>query len=69
MENIDEDFNIVFIPSSLNPMEGDIIIVKWDRLRKLDVNEISIMKIYRKLGLDFNKILKCKLNESIFNLK
>lgn len=67
MERIDDDLNTIFIPSAPNPMEGDIMIVKWDRIKKLDVDEISVMQLYRKLGLGSNKILNGKLNISIFN--
>ena len=61
MERIDDKYNVVFIPSAPNPMAGDVVIVKWDRLKMLEIDEISVIKLYRKLGWDSRKILKGKL--------
>jgi len=66
MERIDNDLNAVFIPGAPNPMSGDVVFVKWDRLKKLDIKEINAMKISRKMGIDSKKILDGKMNKSIF---
>ena len=67
MERIDNDLNAVFIPGAPNPMSGDVVFVKWDRLKKLDIKEINAMKISRKMGIDSKKILDGKMNKSIFD--
>lgn len=67
MERIDDDLNAVFIPGAPNPMSGNVVFVKWDRLKKLDIKGISAMKIARKLGVDSKKILDGKINQSIFD--
>lgn len=69
MERIDDDLNAVFIPGAPNPMAGDVVYVNWDRLQLLNVDEISVMKIYRKLGIDSKKILAGKVDKSIFDKK
>lgn len=66
MDRLDDDLNTVFIPSSPNPMAGDVVFVKWDRLRMLDIDQISVVKLYRKLGNDSKKLLNGKLNKSVF---
>jgi len=66
MERIDDDISVVFIPGAPNPMAGDVVLVKKDRLRKLNIDEISVIKIYRKLGIDSKKILDGKINISTF---
>ena len=67
MERIDNDLNAVFIPGAPNPMSWDVVFVKWDRLKKLDIKEINAMKISRKMGIDSKKILDGKMNKSIFD--
>lgn len=66
MDRIDNDLNAVFIPGAPNVMAGEVVIVKWGRLKKLDIDEINVIKLYRKLGLDSKKILDGKLHKSIF---
>ena len=67
MERIDKDLNAVFIPGAPNPMSGDVVFVKWDRLKKLDIKGINAMKLSRKLGVDSKKILDGKMNVSSFD--
>ncbi|MDN3723543.1 DUF502 domain-containing protein [Aequorivita sp. SDUM287046] len=67
MDRVDMDINVVFIPSAPNPMEGDVVLVKNERLKKLDIDEINVIKIYRKLGQDFRQILEGKIDKSIFD--
>jgi uncharacterized membrane protein len=69
MDRIDEDLNVVFIPGAANPLAGDIVYVKWNKLQKLDIDDISVMKIYRKLGVDSGKMLAGKIDKSIFDKK
>ncbi|MDH3699493.1 MAG: DUF502 domain-containing protein [Flavobacteriaceae bacterium] len=67
MERVDADLNAVFIPGAPNPMSGDVVFVKWDRLKKLDIKGINAMKLSRKLGLDSKIFLEGKMDRSIFN--
>lgn len=69
MDRIDDQLNVVFIPSAPNPLAGDVVYVKWNRLQKLDLDDISVMKIYRKLGVDSRKMLAGKIDKSIFDKK
>ncbi len=66
MERVDDNLNAVFIPGSPNPMAGDVVFVKWDRLRLIDIEEISAMKINRKLGVHSKKILSGIMNKDMF---
>jgi uncharacterized membrane protein len=67
MERIDDNLNAVFIPGALNPMSGDVVLVKWDRLKILDISGVDAMKIYRKLGVDSKVILSDKMDKSSFD--
>ncbi|AUS04066.1 DUF502 domain-containing protein [Pseudotamlana carrageenivorans] len=69
MERIDDDINAVFIPGSPNPMAGDVVFVKWDRLKLLDIDVLKVMKIYRKLGVHAHKIIDGKINKAMFDKK
>lgn len=66
MDEIDDDLSAVYIPGAPNPMSGDVFFVKKERLKKLDLPELSAMKIYKKLGLDAKKILNGQINKSSF---
>jgi uncharacterized membrane protein len=66
MDKIDEELSAVFIPGAPNPMSGDVVFVKKERLKILDIPELSAMKIYKKLGLDAREILQGEINESSF---
>jgi uncharacterized membrane protein len=66
MDEIDDELSTVYIPGAPNPMSGDVFFVKKERLKKLDLPELSAMKIYKKLGLDSKKILNGKINKSSF---
>jgi len=67
MERLDDDLNAVFIPGAPNPMSGDVVFVKWDRLKLLDITDLSAMKILKKFGVDSKKILADKMNKSSFD--
>ena len=67
MERIDEDINTVFIPGALNPMSGDVVFVKWDRLKIINITGLSAMKISKKLGIDSKAILSGKIDNSTFD--
>lgn len=67
MERIDEDLNTVFIPSAPNPLGGIVVFAKWDVLKKLDMDEVSVMKIHRKLGINSKKLLNGELYKGIFD--
>jgi uncharacterized membrane protein len=66
MDEIDDELSAVYIPGAPNPMSGDVFFVKKERLKKLDLPELSAMKIYKKLGLDAKKILNGQINKSSF---
>ena len=67
IERLDDDLNAVFIPGAPNPMSGDVVFVKWDRLKILDISGISAMKILKKLGIDSKAILSGKMDKSSFD--
>lgn len=67
MERLDDDLNAVFIPGAPNPMSRDVVIVKWDRLKLLDITGLSVMKISKKLGINSKVILAGKIHKSIFD--
>ena len=69
MEEMDDKLNAVFIPGAPNPMSGSVVFVKWDRLKKIDIEEINAMKISRTLGLDAKKILEGKIGNTTFEEK
>jgi uncharacterized membrane protein len=66
MDKIDDELSAVYIPGAPNPMSGDVFFVKNDRLKKLDLPELSAMKIYKKLGLDAKNIVNGKIDKSSF---
>lgn len=66
MDEIDDELSTVYIPGAPNPMSGDVFFVKNERLKKLELPELSAMKIYKKLGIDSKKILKDEINHSSF---
>lgn len=66
MDEIDDKLSAVYIPGAPNPMSGDVFFVKNDRLKKLDLPELSAMKIYKKLGLDAKSILQGEISKSSF---
>ena len=66
MDKIDDELSAVYIPGAPNPMSGDVFFVKNDRLKKLDLPELSAMKIYKKLGLDAKSALRGEVSKSSF---
>lgn len=66
MDEIDDGLSAVYIPGAPNPMSGDVFFVKKERLKKLDLPELSAMKIYKKLGLDAKKIVNGQIDKSSF---
>lgn len=67
MERLDDELNAVYIPGAPNPMSGDVVFVKWDRLKIIDISGISAMKISKKLGVDSKAILSGKMDKSSFD--
>lgn len=57
----------MFLPGAPNPMSGDVAIVKWGRLKILDIIEIDAMLLYKKFGVNAKKILADKMNVSAFD--
>ena len=66
MDKIDDKLSAVYIPGAPNPMSGDVFFVKNDRLKKLDLPELSAMKIYKKFGMDAKNIVNGKIDKSSF---
>lgn len=66
MDEIDDELNVIYIPGAPNPMSGDVFFIKNDRLKKLDLPELSALKIYKRLGLDAKKILKGEIKNTSF---
>ena len=54
MQRIDKDLSVVFLLGAPNPISGDVVIVKWDRLKILDIEEIDAM-LYKKFGVNAQK--------------
>ncbi len=69
MDRIDEDLATVYIPGAPNPMSGDVVFVKWDRLKIIDVPGLNAMKLLKKLGLNSKSILNDKVHSDIFKQK
>lgn len=67
IERMDDDLNAVFIPGAPNPMSGDVVFVKWDRLKIINISGFSAMKLSKKLGIDSKAILSGKVNKSSFD--
>lgn len=66
MDKIDDELYTVFLPGAPSPMSGDVVFVKKDRLKKLDITSVEAFKIQKKLGVDSAKILKGKINSTSF---
>jgi len=69
MEVIDDDLAVVYIPGAPNPASGDVVFVKRDRLKILDIPGLSALKISKKLGLNAKAILDGKVHSNIFKEK
>ena len=69
MEMIDDDLAVVYIPGAPSPTSGDVVFVKRDRLKILDIPGLSALKISKKLGLDAKAILDGKVHSNIFKQK
>ena len=67
MERLDDDLNAVYIPGAPNPMSGDVVFVKGDRLKLLDITGLNAMKVLKKLGVGSKAILSGKMNKSSFD--
>ena len=65
MERLDDELNAVYIPGAPNHMSGDVVFVKWDRLKIIDITGISAMKISKKLGVDSKAILSGKIDKTV----
>ncbi|PIB34348.1 hypothetical protein BFP72_02380 [Reichenbachiella sp. 5M10] len=67
MDRIDENISTVFLPGAPSPLSGEVILIKNERLRKIDISEANAMKISKKLGQDSQKILQGKIHVGIFD--
>lgn len=66
MDEIDSELFAVFVPGAPNPSSGDVLFVKKERLKMLDLTELTAMKIYKKMGVDAHKLLDKKVNHTTF---
>ena len=66
MDQIDEELFTVFLPGAPSPMSGDVVFVKKERLKKLDITSVEAFKIQKKLGMDSASILKGKISNNSF---
>ena len=60
-------FRIVPIILALYIIEKVIGIVKWNRLKILDIKEIDAMLLYKKFGVNARNILTDRMNISAFD--
>ncbi|UXP30809.1 DUF502 domain-containing protein [Reichenbachiella agarivorans] len=67
MDRIDDEISTVFLPGAPSPLSGSVVLVKNERLRKLDITEVNAMKISKKLGQGSRKILKGKVHADMFD--
>lgn len=66
MDKIDDELYTVFLPGAPSPMSGDVVFVKKERLKKLDISSVDAFKIQKKLGVDSAAILKGKISSKLF---
>lgn len=66
MDKIDDELFTVFLPGAPSPMSGDVVFVKKERLKKLDISSVDAFKIQKKLGVDSAAILKGKMSSKSF---
>ena len=66
MDQLDEELYTVFLPGAPSPMSGDVVFVKKERIKKLDITSVEAFKIQKKLGVDSASILKGKVTSKSF---
>jgi uncharacterized membrane protein len=66
MDQIDDELFTIFLPGAPSPMSGDVVFVKKDRLKKLDISSVEAFKIQKKLGVGSGSILKGKISSKSF---
>ncbi|MGB5172328.1 DUF502 domain-containing protein [Eudoraea sp.] len=66
MDEIDSELFAVFVPGAPNPSSGDVLFVKKERLKIINITELTAMKIYKKMGVDAHKLLDKKVNHNTF---
>lgn len=66
MDQIDDELYTIFLPGAPSPMSGDVVFVKKERLKKLDITSVEAFKIQKKLGIGSSAILKGKISSQSF---
>ena len=66
MDQIDEELFTIFLPGAPSPMSGDVVFVKKERLKKLDISSVEAFKIQKKLGVGAAAVLKGKISSNSF---
>tara|TARA_B100000809_G_scaffold63282_2_gene59989 strand:- start:10364 stop:10969 length:606 start_codon:yes stop_codon:yes gene_type:complete len=66
MDQVDDELFTIFLPGAPSPMSGDVVFVKKERLKKLDISSVEAFKIQKKLGVGSAAILKGKINSKSF---
>ncbi|UXX79135.1 DUF502 domain-containing protein [Reichenbachiella carrageenanivorans] len=69
MGKIDDDLSTVFLPGAPSPLSGDVVFVKNERIRKLNISEVNAISIHKKLGQGAEKYLKGKVHAGMFDKK
>lgn len=67
MGKVDDHISTVFLPGAPSPLSGDVVFVKNERLRKLDISEVNAVSIHKKLGQGAEKYLKGKVHAGMFD--
>lgn len=67
MDRIDDDLSAVFLPGAPSPLSGEVMLVKNERLKKINISEANAMKISKKLGQGSHKILQGKVHAGMFD--
>jgi len=66
MDKIDDELYTVFLPGAPSPISGNVVFVKKERVKKLEISSVQAFKIQKKIGVDSAAILKGKINSKTF---
>ena len=66
MEKIEDDLHVVYIPGAPNPLAGDVMIVRSDRMREIEISSMDAMRFSSRLGQKSKIKLQGKINSSTF---
>ena len=69
VEEIDSILSTVYIPGAPNPLAGNVVFVKKERLKILDMKPLDAMRISNKLGVGTKKKLEGLVDHTMFEEK